>query len=766
MPSVQPDHVQRSIHLRTCSLCEAMCGIEMTIEDGRILTIRGDDKDPFSRGHICPKAVALQDLHADPDRLRSPMRRTADGWQPVSWDQALDLVAQRLHAIQSAHGRDAVGIYLGNPTVHNLGALLFGPGFLRALRTRNRFSATSADQLPHMFAAYSMFGHQLLMPVPDVDRTGYMLMLGANPLASNGSLMTAPGIRRRLQALQARGGRLVVVDPRRTETARMADEHVFIRPGTDALLLLGILHTLLAEDRIRPERALAHCDGLESLRRGVAPFTPERAAAHTRVPADTIRRLARELAAAEAAVCYGRFGASTQAFGGLCQWAINAINIVTGNLDRAGGAMFTRPAVDLLNMPRGMGASRGSFGRWRTQVRGLPEFAGELPVAALAEEILVPGEDRIRALITFAGNPVLSTPNGAQLDRALASLDFMVSVDPYLNETTRHADIILPPISPLERGHYDLLLHVLAVRNTAKYTPRLFEPLADSRDDWEILLGLQERLQGLRGQRRLRDRLMYAALRRMGADGLLDLGLRLGPYGVGRGNLSMRKLREAPHGIDLGPLAPCLPGRLQTPDKRIALAPALLLQDLARLAEAFPDAGAAHDLPRSAHDNGHARDAQQGPSREAASNGSVDHDDALLLIGRRHLRSNNSWMHNVPMLMRGRPRCTLLMHPEDARRMGLAEGDTACVRSRVGQVLAPVEITDDIMPGTVSLPHGFGHHREGTQQTTARKHAGVSINDLTDETAIDALCGTAAFSGVPVRVSPADAPPPVASPDA
>ena len=712
-----------STHFRTCNLCEAMCGLAIRFDGERVTAIEGDLDDPFSRGHICPKAVALDHLHTDPDRLRQPMRRTGSTWQPVSWDEALNLAADRLHAVQSAHGRSAVGIYLGNPTVHNLGAMVFGLLFLHTLRSRNRFSATSVDQLPHMFAAYQMFGHQLLIPIPDLDRTGYMLMLGANPVASNGSLMTAPGVRRRLQELRARGGRLVVVDPRHTETARHADEHIFIRPGTDALLLLGILHTLLAEGLVRRERALAFCHGLDELERAVAPFTPERAAAHTRVPPDTIRRLARELAAADAAVCYGRMGVSTQSFGAVCQWAINAINIVTGNLDRPGGAMFTRPAVDLLAAPA------GSFGRRKSRVRGLPAFGGELPAAAMAEEILTPGEGQIRAMITLAGNPVLSTPNGAQLDRGLAGLDFMVSIDPYLNETTRHAHLILPPVSPLERGHYDLIFHQLAVRNTARYAPPLFTPPPDSRHDWQILLGLQHRLAMRRARRRpralLRAALTHAALRRLGPEGLLDLGLRLGPYGLGRGGLNLKKLRNAPHGIDLGPLQPCLPDRLRTRDKRIALAPDVLVADLARLAEAFPADGA--------------------------------HTDAgsLLLIGRRHLRSNNSWMHNVPMLMRGRSRCTLLVHPEDAQRLGLADGAEARVSSRTGEVIAPVEISSDVMPGTVSLPHGFGHHRDGSRQRVAAEHAGVSINDITDHQAVDALCGNAALNGQPVQVRPA-----------
>jgi anaerobic selenocysteine-containing dehydrogenase len=715
-----------AIHYRTCNLCEAMCGLKLEVAEGRVTSIRGDEEDPFSRGHLCPKAVALKDLHEDPDRLRQPLRRTATGWEPLSWEEALDEAARGLHEVQSRHGKDSVATYLGNPTVHNTGAILMGPRLLRTLRTKNRYSATSVDQLPHMLVAYWMLGHQLLAPIPDVDRTQYLLVLGANPLASNGSMMTAPGMRERLKALRQRGGRLVVVDPRRTETARVADEHLFIRPGTDALLLLALLHEVLALGA-RPGRLADFTDGLDTLREVVRDFPPERAEPHTGVPADTLRRLAREFTAAPSAVCYGRVGTSTQAFGALCQWLINALNVVTGNFDREGGAMFTRPAVDVLSMPGGAG--RGSFGRWKSRVRGLPEFGGELPVAALAEEILTEGPGQVRALVTLAGNPVLSTPNGSRLDEALSRLDFMVSVDPYLNETTRHAHLILPPPSALERSHYDVIFHLLAVRNTAKYSPALFDPGPRARHDWQILLGLSRRLEELRHGRKPLRTLEHRVLERLGPEGLLELGLRLGPYGAGlnplRKGLSLGQLRQQVHGVDLGPLRPCLPERLSHRDKRIQLAPAPLVADLERLRKAFP------------------------PNHTPAPGGE------LLLIGRRHVRDNNSWMHNVPMLVKGRPRCTLMVHPEDARRLGVAEGEEVLVTSRVGQVKVPVSVTDEVMPGVVSLPHGYGHGRQGVRLSVATQHAGASLNDLTDEQALDELCGNAAFSGVPVRVRPA-----------
>lgn len=724
------------VHFRTCNLCEAMCGVRIEVADGRITSIKGDDADPFSRGHICPKAVALRDLHEDPDRLRHPMKRTASGWERVSWEDAFDDITRRLHALQQEHGPHSVGAFLGNPNVHNMGAMMFGAGLLRTLRSRNLFSATSVDQLPHQLVAHLMFGHQLLIPIPDIDRTRYMLILGANPLASNGSLMTSPDVRARLRAIQERGGKVVVIDPRRTETAHIANQHVFVRPGTDALALLSLLHVVLEDDTRsrRLGRLAAFVDGLDSVVSLVRDFPPERTAPHTGIAPEVLRGIARDYLAAEGAVCYGRVGVSTHPFGSLCQWLINTLNIVTGNLDREGGALFTQPAFDIIGGPRALGVSRGSHGRWKSRVRGLPEFSGELPVAALAEEILTPGDGRIRALLTVAGNPVLSTPNGTQLDTALGQLDLMVSVDPYLNETTRHAHYILPPTSVLERGHYDLVFHVLAVRNTAKYSPPVFTASPESRQDWEILLELQHRLETLRDGRTARATLQYQALKRLGPERLLDVGLRMGPYGsrfhpLKKDGLSLAKLRAAPHGIDLGPLKPSLPGRLGSRSKRIQLAPELLVADVARLRSAFPDDAA----PR---------------------------DGELLLIGRRHLRDNNSWMHNVPGLVKGRPRCTLLMHPEDASRLGLTEGSDACVRSRVGEITVPVAITDDVMPGVVSLPHGYGHQRAGIRLQVAGAHAGASINDLTDEQALDTVSGNAAFSGTPVRVRAAAPPAP------
>ena len=644
------------------------------------------------------------------------MLRVDGEWRRIGWSEAFDRAADGLRAVQEKHGNDAVAAYLGNPNVHNYGSLVFGPPLLRALKSKNRFSATSVDQLPHHLAAWSMYGHQLLLPIPDIDRTEHLLLFGNNPLVSNGSLMTCPDFRKRLQEVQKRGGKVVVVDPRRTETARRADEHHFVRPGSDALVMMAMVQTLFAEDLVRLGDLDDHLEGVEELRGLVSDFTPERVQGAVGLEAEEIRRLVREFAQAEKAVCHGRMGVSTQEFGGLCLWLVNVLNILTGHLDKPGGAMFTRPAVDIVARPYG----GGSRGRWRSRVRGLPEFGGELPVSVLAEEILTPGEGQIRALLTSAGNPVLSTPNGRQLERALAQLDFMVCIDFYLNETTRHANLILPPTAALEHDHYDLVFHTLAVRNTARYSPPLFEPAEDTRHDWQILRELRQRLDPKRG---LGARMERFTLGRLGPKGALDLMLRKGPYGsgwnpLGRG-LTVRKLESEVHGVDLGPLEPCLPGRLQTRNRKIDLVPELFSQDLDRLRGRL-----------------------------------WNESPALVLIGRRHVRSNNSWMHNYPRLMRGAERCTLLMHPQDAVRYGVLEEQVVKVRSRVGELEALLELTEDIMPGVVSLPHGWGHHRPEIQLETATAHAGVSVNDLTDDSRVDLLSGNAVLNGVPVSVEP------------
>jgi anaerobic selenocysteine-containing dehydrogenase len=715
-------------HYRTCNLCEAMCGVEVEIDGEEVVSIRGDERDVFSRGHVCPKATALKDLYDDTDRLKQPVRRVGDRWEPISWDEAFTEVVDRVQQVQEEHGRDAVGVYLGNPNAHNFGTLVFGPPFLRSLGSKNRFSATSCDQLPLMLASYFMFGHQLLFPVPDVDRTDFMMLIGANPLASNGSIMAAPGIKKRLEAIGKRGGKVVVVDPRRCETARVADEHVFIQPGTDALFLLGLLHEVCAAgvDLGRISDSVKNADRVLELAKA---YPPEQSEAVTGVSAETVKRLARELRAAPKAVLYGRVGACTQEFGGLCMWLINVLNAVTGNLDEPGGSMFSSPAIDVRGTVGGFGAGRGSYGRWKSRVRGLPEFGGELPAAVMAEEMLTEGEGRVRAMITIAGNPVLSTPNGSQLDQGYASLDFAVSIDFFINETSRHADIILPPVSPIQRSHYDLALYLTAVRNVAKYSPAPFALKDSELDDWQILTELSCRLAARRHGKLSKQYLTAKAAQKAGPERVLDIGLRLGAYGkrfnpLGTG-LSLGKLKRNPHGIDLGPLQSTLPEVLPTQHGPIDLAPDLFVEDLDRLRARFLTAGSATT------------------------------DGQLLLIGRRQLRSNNSWMHNSRRLMKGKSRCTIMINPDDAERLGVKSGDTVTLSSRVGKVSAPAQVTGDMMAGVVSLPHGFGHGRDGVQLSVATDHPGVSVNDLTDDQLIDVLSGNAAFSGVPVTLQTA-----------
>lgn len=713
-------------HYRTCNLCEAMCGLEIKVQGDDILSIKGDKDDPFSKGHICPKATALEDIYKDPDRLKLPVRRTDDGWEQISWEEAFDDVERNLKAIQAEHGNNAVGMYVGNPTVHNLGSMLMNAPFMRSLRTKNRFSATSVDQLPHHFASYFMFGHQLLMPVPDIDRTDYMLILGANPIASNGSIMTAAGVADRLKAIQKRGGQFVVVDPRRTETAQKANQHVFIRPDTDVFLLLALVNSVFAVDRVD----LGHLadvinpDDLNTIREVVRDYTPELVADVTGIPAETITQIAQDFMNAESAVCYGRVGVSMQSFGGVCNWLVNVLNIITGNMDSVGGAMFTTPAFDVVGITTATG-QKGNYDRFRSRVRNAPAFGGELPVSVLGEEILTEGEGQIKAMVTMAGNPVLSTPNGGQLDEAFGGLDYMVSIDIYINETTRHANIILPPTTGLETPHYDLVFHYLAVQNTAKYSEALFEPAEGAMHDWEILRELRNRFNDKPTHRK-------DYLNRMTPPQIVDFALRTGQYGswAGKrgvelegGGLTLKRLKDNPHGVDLGALKPMLKTRLCTDDGQLHLAPPIIVDDMARVRDAF---------------DGHI---------DAQADGFI-----FALIGRRHLRSNNSWMHNSERLVRGKDRCTLMIHPDDAQRLGIGDGERVEVASRVGRVEICAEVTDAMMVGVVSIPHGWGHGKRGVQMQVAQAHAGVSLNDLTDDQRLDDLTGNAAFSGVPVKV--------------
>ncbi len=721
--------------------------------------IRGDRQDVFSHGFICPKGSTLRPLHEDPDRLRTPLVRRGGELVAATWDEAFVEVERLLPPVIEAHGRDAVAAYVGNPNAHNLSGLLYLKPLLKALGTRNVYSASTVDQRPKELSSGWLFGGTLTIAVPDIDRTDLLLVLGANPYASNGSLATAPDWPGRIEAMRARGGRLVVVDPRRTRTAEEADQHLAIRPGTDALLLAALVTALAQSGRIDAGPAAPYLRGLDDVVGALAPFTPEAVAGRTGIEAGVTRELAAALAGAPTAAVYGRIGTTTTSFGTVASWLVDVLNACTGNLDRAGGAMFTMPATGSSNTRGTSRVGRGlRTGRHRSRVRGLPESLGELPVACLAEEIDTPGEGQVRALVTVAGNPVVSTPNAGRLDAAMAGLDAYVAVDCYVNETTRHADVILPPPSPLQKGHYDLALLQLGVRNVANYSPPVL-PLDDGQpDEWQILARLALVISGYgatadpgvvddlavesllgaavadeHGPVHGRDTAeLLAALRpRTGPERLLDVMLRTGPYGDGFGTrvdevapgvapLSLGVLVDHPHGVDLGPLEPRLPDVLRTPSGLVELDAQALVDDLPRLAaeleQPVPDA---------------------------------------VLVGRRDLRSNNSWMHNIEVLVKGRPRCTLHVHPDDAARWGLAEGGLATLAGRVGHLVAPVEVTTDVRPGVVSLPHGWGHDADGARMEVARRHAGVNANLVADDEAIDPLSGNAVLNAIPVTVTAA-----------
>jgi anaerobic selenocysteine-containing dehydrogenase len=682
----------------TCNLCEAQCGLRVEVDasGSRVTGLRGDPDDVLSRGHVCPKAHALRELLDDPARLRGPVRRGEKGWEPVAWDDALSDVAERLRAVRARHGRDSVALYVGNPVAHSHGAALGAQLLTMALGTKNRFDPNSQDSNPRLFACMHVYGDALSIPVPDVDRTDYLLLLGANPAVSNGSQMGLGDVRTRMRAIRQRGGSVVVVDPRRTESCAWASRHHFVRPGGDAALLLAMLHVLFAGGHVA-ERVRDGTTGLDELRALASRFPPERVAPAVGIEADAIRTLALDFARARTACAYARVGVCQNAFGPTASWLIEALNVVTDNFDREGGAMFPTPPADVA--PLGRVVVGNHWARWRSRVRGLPEFLGALPSAAMAEEMDTPGRGQVRALVCVAGNPVLTTPNGGRLSRALERLELVVAVDFYVNETTRHAHYVLPPRHVFETGNFDLLLSRFSVRNVAKYSAPIVRTGEDTRDDWDILSDLAARMTlPASAQRACR-----AAARGL-PERVVDLLLRLGPR-----RLSLRVLRDAPHGIDLGPLVPSRRERVRTPDGRVRLAPPALVGDVSRV-EAWVDR---HREPPD-----------------------------LVLIGRRHLRSNNSWMNGLPSLAKGPDRSRLLVHPEDAARIGIADGGRVSVRSRTGRVFAVAQVTEDVMPGVVSLPHGFGR---------------CNANELTDEQSVEPVVGTSILNGVPVIVEATDA---------
>jgi len=707
-------------------LCEATCGILVNSQGKSVTEVRGDPDDPLSQGYICAKPVGLLDVHHDPDRLTQPMRRSGGSWRHVGWREAIAEAVDRIAETQRRHGRDAVALYQGNPTLHHYATMLAGVELAKALGTRNLFSTASVDHQPHLFTAYQTFGNKALIAVPDIDRTDLLLLFGSNPLVSNGSMMNAPNFPARLARLRQRGGRLIVVDPRRTRTAEQADMHLAIPPGRDVLLLLAMVRTLFAEGRVRLGPLASLVSGLSDVALAVEGFAPERVAPLLGIDASVIYKLARDFAQAKQAACHGRLGVSTQLYGGLCCWLLLVLNVLTGRLDAEGGMMFPTPAVDLAALARTLG-ERGSYDRWRSRASGLPEFGGEFPLSTLAEEIETPGSGQVRGLITVAGNPVLSAPNGGRLERALPQVECFIAVDFYLNETTRHAHLILPGAFVFERDHFDLAMHALAVRDAARYCQPLYEPGPEQRQDWQILLDLAIGI--ARGRRAHVAAMRVGLLRKLTPRRLLAMLVRFGVHGAGMNpfgsGLTLGRLAKARQTLDLGPLRPGqLPRRLGR-GGTIRIAPAPMLKDLVRVARDFFE----NDAPRG-----------------------------LVLVGGREQRSVNSWLHNAPRLVKGPGRCRLCMHEKDAVRLGLRDGELVRVRSRTGSICVPLEIDNRIRCGVVSLPHGYGHDRAGTRLRFAAAVPGASVNDITDEACFDVLTGTAAFNGLSVSVELADTP--------
>jgi anaerobic selenocysteine-containing dehydrogenase len=744
------DPAPESTHHRICPLCEACCGLELKVRAGKVISIRGHDADVFSAGYICPKGVALKDLHEDPDRLRTPLIKQNGEFIEATWEDAFAEIERRLPPLIAAHGKDSVAVMAGNPSAHKMGLMLYFSRLARAIGTRNVFSASTLDQMPKQLATGLMFGHWLSIAVPDIARCDYLLMLGANPLASNGSMWTVPDFKGKAKAMQARGGKLVVIDPRRTETAAMANEHHFIRPGGDAFLMLGMLNTLFEEKLVRPGRLAGLINGMAEVEAAVAPFTADAVAARCGISADTIRKLARELAATPRAAVYGRIGTCTQEFGTIASWLVDVLNIVTGHLDEAGGAMFPKAAAFAANTAGKPGIGKGvSTGRHHSRVSQAPEVMGEFPATCLAEEIETSGPDQVKALITIATNPVLSSPNGKRLSKALGKLDFMISLDIYVNETSRHADVILPGPSPLEDTHYDVVFPQFSWRNQARFSEAVFERAAGQPDEWETLVRLAAIAQGKGvemdaaqlddaqfandANRLFGDEHAPAVIAAMGnlkgPERLLDVALRSGPYGDGFGRnsdgLTLEKIKAASGakgGLDLGELAPRLPELLRTASGKIELAPPSLMADLLRAV-----ADLAHPVP------------------------------SMVIVGRRDVRSNNSWMHNLPLLAKGPFRCTALVHPLDAERLGLADGALATITSSnsAGQhsIEARVQISDAMMPGVVSLPHGWGHDQSGARLQVAAERPGANLNTLLDDRLRDPLSGNAVLSGIEVELA-------------
>jgi anaerobic selenocysteine-containing dehydrogenase len=704
-----------------CRICEAACGLVATVEDGRVTALRPDPAHPLSWGFACPKGIAMTEVQNDPDRVLSPLRRVDGRLEPCSWDDAIADIGGRLRSLRDREGLSAAGWYMGNPSAFSSSHPLWVKGFLDAIGSRHYYTASSQDVSNRFAASALLYGSPVVVPIPDLERTSLLLMVGANPLVSHGSLLTAPRIRERLNAIVERGGRVVVADPRRSETAR-AFEHLPVRPDSDAWLLLSLLHVLFAEDRVDRDalrRQARDADWLEDL---AARFPPPAAAERSGVAPGRIRELARALSEAEGAAVYGRTGSCLGRFGTLVAYLLDALNVATGNLDRPGGAVFGHAAISLDDVAHRAGLA--TYDSHRSRVGDLPEVLGSLPASLMAREITEPGEGQLRALFVSAGNPVLSVPDGRALEAALAELELLVSIDFYVNETAaRHADYVLPATTFLERGDMPLALMGFAVRPYVQWSDPVVEPAGEAREEWEIIDALSRELGVVPLTPAALRRLPGPLARRVTPERLLDLLLRTGPdgdwFGLRRGGLSLGRLRREPSGVALRDEVPTgvLRDKVRHPGGRVRLRHAAIGEEVERL----------------------------------AADGPGDGEFPLRLIGLRELRSHNSWMHNSPKLMAGDRSHSARVHPADAERVGVGEGEPLRIVSASGSVEVAARLTDEVMEGVVALPHGWGH-AGGWRRANAA--GGVNSNELASAAPedLEPLAGMAHLNGIPVRL--------------
>jgi formate dehydrogenase len=703
-----------------CRICEPLCGLRVTVEDGKVARIRPDPDHPLSAGFACPKGIAMTDVQNDPDRVLHPLRRRDGGFERVSWDEALDEIGTRLGRILDERSGPALGWYMGNPGAFSYSHPLWVKALLDAVGSPHWYTASSQDVSNRFAASAFLYGSPFLLPIPDLARTDLLLMVGANPLVSHGSVMSAPRVKDQLHAITERGGRVVVVDPRRSETAR-AFEHLAVNPDSDAWLLLSLLHVIFAgglEDALAIER---QASGTEALRALAAKHPPEVTEERTGVPAARVRELARDLARAEHAAVYGRTGSCLGRNGTLVSYLLDALNVVTGNLDREGGAMFGNPPIAFDKVADRIGA--GTYGKVRSRIGGFPEVLGALPASLMAKEIRAPGEGQLRALFVSAGNPVLSVPNGDELEAAMRELDLFVSIDLYVTETNREADFVLPATTFLEREDFPLPFLPLFTTPFVQWTDPLVEPAGEARQEWEVIEQIAKRVGVVPSSSRL-GRVLGRIGLKLSPQRLMDLLLRTGSkgdwFGLRRGGLSLRKLRDNPHGVVLAEhLEPgVLPDKIRHRDKRVRLDPPEIIEDAGRL---------------------------------AARNGR-DPEFPLRLIGLRELRSHNSWMHNARLLMRGGRVHAARVHPDDAEDHGIEDGEPCRISSPHGSIELPALVTDEIVAGTVAVPHGWGHQRGGW--SVAREAGGANVNALSSSEPedLERLAGMAHLNGIPVRI--------------